>query len=167
MLYLIAFAIKFNTTCFMRLLSTSTIISSLENFSCSRIIPFLNASAWQVEITSSTIGIRSVASISIFKFPDSTADKSSISFISFKRCFPDEVTWSNLSFWWIGNGFIESLLIRSVKPKIAFMGVLNSWLIWVKNSVLAWLAFSAAFFARMILFSAIFRLVMLWPYILK
>ena len=75
-------------------------------------------------------------------FPDSISAKSSISFISSNRYQPALRICSILAFWVVvGGGAPDS--ISWAKPKMAFSGERNSWLMLDKNSDLAILALSA------------------------
>ena len=57
------------------------------------------------------------------------------------RCLADTDTWLSLCAW---VGSVISRCNKWVKPRMAFIGVRISWLIFAKKTLLAWLAATAA-----------------------
>ncbi len=82
---------------------------------------------------------------SISTLPASTFERSRMSLIRSRRCFPLE--------WIVFRYFLGSFCLpyprrkTSVKPRMAFIGVRISWLMLARKSLFAWLAASAASFA--------------------
>ena len=98
--------------------------------------------AWQSPNTSAS----AMGSGESESLPDSISAKSRISLISSSRYQPACRIWSMLSFCAVvGMGEPES--ISCAKPRIAFRGERNSWLMLERNSDLARLAASAVTFA--------------------
>ena len=77
--------------------------------------------------------------------PASIFDISSTSLIRVNKCSPLRLIIPRLSRCSALNK--GSLLIISVNPRMALSGVRSSWLIFARNSLLAWLARSAVSFA--------------------
>mmetsp|Transcript_3280 Transcript_3280/g.11534 ORF Transcript_3280/g.11534 Transcript_3280/m.11534 type:complete len:246 (-) Transcript_3280:425-1162(-) len=73
--------------------------------------------------------------------PASMLATSSTSLISSSRCRPESRISCSLACWPAGT--VESICISWVKPRMAFSGVRNSWLIVARKRPLAWLAASA------------------------
>ncbi len=74
--------------------------------------------------------------------PASILDISKISLINASKCSPERMTIPKYSCCSVE--ILRSRFISWVKPRMALSGVLNSWLIFAKNSLLARLAASAA-----------------------
>ncbi|OIQ68472.1 hypothetical protein GALL_499340 [mine drainage metagenome] len=93
---------------------------------------------WQSAITAS----KGTASMLSAAWPDSIDARSRMSLTSSSRYQPPLRICARL-LCWLGVGAGEPASMSWAKPRMAFKGERNSWLMLDKNSDLAWLAWSA------------------------
>ena len=120
-----AFEIRFNTTCFNRVWSAVTkSMSAL--YSRTNSFLFLDANVDDVLTTSSNTCFSSNVSLNNSTLPASIFDKSNTSLIRVNKCLPALKTLSKGSSKSSNPSSAASSFNISVKPMIAFNGVLNS-----------------------------------------
>ena len=140
-LYLIALDSRFTNSCLTRVRSART-YSALAGSRKATAMPLLRACGSIIDWQSPSTSASDIGSNDIDSLPDSIRDRSRISLISSSRNQPACRIWSMLSFWAaVGGGEPEST--SCAKPRMAFSGERNSWLMLERNSDLAWLARSA------------------------
>ena len=101
--------------------------------------------AWHSRRTS----VREVGCIDSTRLPASIWERSTISLISSSRYHPDRRICSTLAVWAsVGGGVSESM--SWAKPRIVLSGARRSWLMQVRKSDFARLAFSASALASSI-----------------
>ena len=144
-LYLMALESRLMKICFSRVRSALTYWGLLKHgkvIRMSRCCACGSTMAWHSSNTSPT----DTDSVDNDTFPDSITARSRISFISLRRCHPACKIWAMLSLW-EGVSGVAPDSINCAKPRIAFRGLRNSWLMLERKSDFARLAFSAVDFA--------------------
>ena len=134
------------STWFSRTPSQQTSSLWISRVKMSKRWPFSFTWGWTMLTMLSMVSRNENSSRFSVSLPLSILDMSSTSLMSPSRCRLERVIFRRQSRTWSGLSMFA--VAMAVMPTIAFIGVRMSWLMLERNSLLAWLASSASFWAR-------------------